>query len=142
MVHPCAGWDGPIERAGGVAMIAETAARVSAVTGMKHRCDRAIRPIRRHRDGPHGANRYPIPPVAPAWRVTSRASRRKETCMNQDQAKGGMKEAAGKVQKAAGDLTDNGTQKAKGMAHEAEGKVQKKVGDVKENLQDNDRNKQ
>ena len=62
--------------------------------------------------------------------------------MNQDQAKGGMKEAAGKVQKAAGDLTDNGTQKAKGMAHEAEGKVQKKVGDVKENLQDNDRNKQ
>jgi uncharacterized protein YjbJ (UPF0337 family) len=42
------------------------------------------------------------------------------------------------VQKAAGDLTDNGTQKMKGIAHEAEGKVQKKFGDVKEELRKND----
>ena len=58
--------------------------------------------------------------------------------MNKDQVKGGMKEAGGKVQEAAGDATDNGSQKIKGMAHEAEGKIQKKVGDVKENLRDGD----
>jgi uncharacterized protein YjbJ (UPF0337 family) len=59
--------------------------------------------------------------------------------MNKDQMKGGMKEAGGKVQQAAGDLTDNGSQKIKGVANEVEGKIQKKVGDVKEDLKDDQR---
>jgi uncharacterized protein YjbJ (UPF0337 family) len=61
--------------------------------------------------------------------------------MNKDQMKGGMKEAGGKLQKAAGDATDNGSQQLKGMANEAEGKIQKKAGDVKENLRDADQGK-
>ena len=56
--------------------------------------------------------------------------------MNKDQVKGAAKDAAGKVQEAAGDLTDDKSQQAKGMAKQAEGKVQKNVGDAKETLKD------
>ncbi|HZZ91477.1 MAG TPA: CsbD family protein [Usitatibacter sp.] len=59
--------------------------------------------------------------------------------MNKDQMKGSMKEAGGKVEKAAGDLTDNTSQKLKGVAHEAEGKVQKKFGDVKQDVEESSR---
>ena len=56
--------------------------------------------------------------------------------MNKDQMKGGMKEAGGKVQQAAGDLTGDGKQKLKGIANELEGKVQKNVGNAKQDLDD------
>lgn len=52
--------------------------------------------------------------------------------MNKDQMKGGMKDAAGKVQKEAGKLMGSKEQQAKGMSKQAEGKVQKGVGNVKE----------
>ncbi|MDB5931416.1 MAG: CsbD family protein [Polaromonas sp.] len=56
--------------------------------------------------------------------------------MNTDQVKGALKEAAGKVQSAAGDLIDSPEQEAKGLAKQAEGKTQKNVGDAKEVLKD------
>ena len=52
--------------------------------------------------------------------------------MNKDQIKGGMKDAAGKVQKEAGKMVGSKEQQAKGMSKQAEGKVQKGVGNVKE----------
>jgi uncharacterized protein YjbJ (UPF0337 family) len=51
--------------------------------------------------------------------------------MNKDQAKGHMKDLAGKVQRKAGDVTDNEEQQAKGMQNQAEGKLQKGYGDLK-----------
>jgi uncharacterized protein YjbJ (UPF0337 family) len=51
--------------------------------------------------------------------------------MNKDQVKGAAREAAGKVQKAAGDLVGSQKQEAKGMAKEAAGKIQKNYGDAK-----------
>lgn len=56
--------------------------------------------------------------------------------MNKDQVKGGLKDAAGAVQKGAGKLVGNKEQEAKGAARQAEGKVQKTVGNVKENVKD------
>lgn len=56
--------------------------------------------------------------------------------MNKDQVKGGMKDAAGKVQKEAGKLMDSKDQQAKGTSKQAEGKVQKGVGNVKEAVRD------
>ncbi len=58
--------------------------------------------------------------------------------MNKDQVKGTMKEAEGKVQKKAGEVTDNGTQEAKGMGKEAEGKIQKNYGDAKSDVKKDD----
>ena len=52
--------------------------------------------------------------------------------MNHDQAKGAMKDAAGKVQRKAGEAIGSTEHQAKGMAKQAEGKAQKKVGDLKE----------
>ena len=52
--------------------------------------------------------------------------------MNRDQAKGTMKDVAGKIQRKAGEATGNGTQQIKGAAKQAVGKVQKAFGDVKE----------
>ncbi|HEV7617166.1 MAG TPA: CsbD family protein [Burkholderiaceae bacterium] len=52
--------------------------------------------------------------------------------MNKDQIKGGVKDAAGKVQEQAGKLTGNKEQQAKGIGKQAAGKVQKGVGDVKD----------
>jgi uncharacterized protein YjbJ (UPF0337 family) len=56
--------------------------------------------------------------------------------MNKDQMKGGMKDAAGKVQKEAGKLVGSKEQQAKGMAKQAEGKTQKGVGNVTEAVRD------
>ena len=56
--------------------------------------------------------------------------------MNKDQVKGGLKEAAGKVQEKTGELVGSKSQQAKGMAKEVEGKAQKGVGDAKETLKD------
>lgn len=54
--------------------------------------------------------------------------------MNKDQVKGAAREAAGKVQKAAGDLVDSQKQEAKGLAKEVAGKAQKNYGDAKETV--------
>jgi uncharacterized protein YjbJ (UPF0337 family) len=56
--------------------------------------------------------------------------------MNKDQMKGGMKDAAGKVQKEAGKLMGSKEQQAKGMGKQAEGKAQKGVGNVKDAVRD------
>jgi len=56
--------------------------------------------------------------------------------MNKDQVKGAMKDAAGKVQTKAGEMTGSAEHQAKGMAKQAEGKAQKKVGNAKEVLKD------
>ena len=54
-----------------------------------------------------------------------------------NQIKGAAKEAAGKVQKNVGDLTDNTSQELKGAAREVEGKAQRKVGEAETNLDRN-----
>lgn len=59
--------------------------------------------------------------------------------MNKDQVKGGLKDAAGKVQEQTGKLTGNRTQQAKGIGKQAAGKVQKGVGNVKDAVRDKDR---
>jgi uncharacterized protein YjbJ (UPF0337 family) len=56
--------------------------------------------------------------------------------MNKDQAKGGMKDIAGKAQEKFGEATDNRSQQAKGLAKQAEGKVQKGIGNVKDKAED------
>jgi uncharacterized protein YjbJ (UPF0337 family) len=57
--------------------------------------------------------------------------------MNRDQMKGGMKDAAGNVQKEAGKMVGSREHEAKGMAKQAEGKTQKGVGNVKDAVRDN-----
>jgi uncharacterized protein YjbJ (UPF0337 family) len=52
--------------------------------------------------------------------------------MNKDQVKGAVKDAAGKVQRKAGEAMGSNKQQAKGMAKQAEGKMQKAAGDMKE----------
>jgi uncharacterized protein YjbJ (UPF0337 family) len=52
--------------------------------------------------------------------------------MNKDQVKGAVKDAAGKVQRKAGEAMGSNKQQAKGMAKQAEGKVQKATGDMKD----------
>jgi len=52
--------------------------------------------------------------------------------MNKDQVKGAVKDAAGKVQRKAGEAMGSNKQQAKGMAKQAEGKMQKAAGDVKD----------
>jgi uncharacterized protein YjbJ (UPF0337 family) len=56
--------------------------------------------------------------------------------MNKDQAKGGMKDIAGKAQEKLGQATNNRSQQAKGLAKQGEGKIQKGVGDVKDKIED------
>jgi uncharacterized protein YjbJ (UPF0337 family) len=51
--------------------------------------------------------------------------------MNKDQAKGHMKDLAGKARAKIGSLTGNRSEQAKGLAKQAEGKLQKGVGDLK-----------
>jgi uncharacterized protein YjbJ (UPF0337 family) len=51
--------------------------------------------------------------------------------MNKDQAKGHMKDLAGKLRAKLGSLTGNRKEQAKGLANQAEGKLQKGVGDLK-----------
>ncbi len=56
--------------------------------------------------------------------------------MNKDQAKGTMKDIAGKAQEKLGQATDNRSQQAKGMAKQVEGKVQKGVGNLKDKAEE------
>ena len=51
--------------------------------------------------------------------------------MNKDQAKGHLKDLAGKAREKLGSLIGNRKEQAKGLANQAEGKVQKGVGDLK-----------
>ena len=51
--------------------------------------------------------------------------------MNRDQAKGHMKDIAGKARAKVGAMTGNRKQQAKGIAQRAGGKAQKAVGDAK-----------
>jgi uncharacterized protein YjbJ (UPF0337 family) len=55
--------------------------------------------------------------------------------MNRDQAKGAAKDAAGRIQRAAGDLTGNASQQIKGAAKQVAGKVQKGIGNVREDAE-------
>jgi uncharacterized protein YjbJ (UPF0337 family) len=52
--------------------------------------------------------------------------------MNKDQVKGVAKDAAGKVQRAAGKLVGNREQQIKGIEKQVAGKMQKSYGDAKE----------
>ena len=60
--------------------------------------------------------------------------------MNKDQAKGHMKDLAGKVRAKIGSMIGNRSEQAKGLGNQAEGKVQKGVGDLK-NLGDKSKNR-
>ena len=51
--------------------------------------------------------------------------------MNRDQAKGHVKDMAGKARQKIGAMTGNRKQQAKGVAQRAEGKAQKAVGDAR-----------
>jgi uncharacterized protein YjbJ (UPF0337 family) len=57
-------------------------------------------------------------------------------CMNKDQVKGTLKDAAGKVQETTGKVIGSTEQQLKGIHKQVEGKTQKAVGDVKEVLKD------
>jgi len=59
--------------------------------------------------------------------------------MNKDQAKGAVKEAAGKLQRKTGEVVGSSDQQAKGLEKEVEGKAQKGYGDVKEAVKDSTR---
>lgn len=52
--------------------------------------------------------------------------------MNQDQIKGNIKDAAGKLQQKAGEVTGNDKQQVKGDTRQMEGKIQKAVGNIKD----------
>lgn len=56
--------------------------------------------------------------------------------MNTDQTKGLGKDALGKVQETAGQVTGDRELEAKGLVKQAEGKVQKAYGDAKDALTD------
>lgn len=56
--------------------------------------------------------------------------------MNKDQVKGAAKDAAGKVQEAAGKMTGSKEHEAKGLAKQVEGNTQKAYGDAKETIKD------
>lgn len=57
--------------------------------------------------------------------------------MNKDQIKGAAKEAAGKLQRKAGELVDSPAHQIKGAVKEVAGKLQQRVGDAKQDLKDN-----
>jgi uncharacterized protein YjbJ (UPF0337 family) len=52
--------------------------------------------------------------------------------MNKDQIKGDLKDAAGKMQQKAGEMTGSKEQHSKGIQKQAEGQTQKIVGNVKD----------
>lgn len=52
--------------------------------------------------------------------------------MNKDQMKGASKDAKGSIKEAAGKLTGNERLQAEGAAEKTAGKVQKGVGDMKD----------
>jgi uncharacterized protein YjbJ (UPF0337 family) len=59
-----------------------------------------------------------------------------ELKMNKDQVKGATKEAAGKVQEAAGKLVGSKEQQAKGLVKQVAGGAQKAYGNAKEAVKD------
>jgi len=54
--------------------------------------------------------------------------------MNKDQVQGRAKQVEGKLEAAAGKITDNKKMKKKGKLKEAVGEVQTRYGDLKEDL--------
>jgi len=56
--------------------------------------------------------------------------------MNSDQIMGTIKDAAGKVQRKAGEAVGSPNQQVKGAAKQAEGKAQKSLGDIKDAVKD------
>lgn len=56
--------------------------------------------------------------------------------MNKDQVKGGAKQAAGKVQEAAGRAVGSERQESKGLNKQVAGGVQRTYGDAKEAVKD------
>lgn len=54
--------------------------------------------------------------------------------MNKEQIKGGMKEAAGKVQKEFGKAVNSPKHQAEGAMKEVAGKTEKAIGDIKEKV--------
>jgi uncharacterized protein YjbJ (UPF0337 family) len=56
--------------------------------------------------------------------------------MNSDQIKGTMKDAAGKVQRKAGEVVGSTRQQVKGTLKQAEGKAQKALGDTKQAMKE------
>ena len=52
--------------------------------------------------------------------------------MNSDKVKGGLKEAKGKVERAAGELTGDDKKKDQGTADKVAGAIQKGIGEVKD----------
>lgn len=60
--------------------------------------------------------------------------------MNSNQVKGSIKEAAGKVQRKAGDLIDSPKQQVQGTTREVEGKAQKQLGNLQEDVKDANKN--
>ncbi len=56
--------------------------------------------------------------------------------MNKDQVEGRLDQAKGKIKELAGKVIDNDRLEAKGKAEQVSGKVQAKVGDTKEAVKD------
>lgn len=56
--------------------------------------------------------------------------------MNKDQVQGAAKNIGGKIQEEAGKLVGSTEQQTKGLMHQAEGKVQQHVGNLKEVVKD------
>jgi uncharacterized protein YjbJ (UPF0337 family) len=56
--------------------------------------------------------------------------------MNSDQIKGTVKDAAGKVQRKAGEVVGSQTQQVKGAMKQVEGKAQKALGGAKDDMKD------
>lgn len=54
--------------------------------------------------------------------------------MNRDQMRGGIKDAAGRIQRKFGQLFGSSRQEVRGVETQAEGKTQKAVGDVTDAL--------
>jgi uncharacterized protein YjbJ (UPF0337 family) len=52
--------------------------------------------------------------------------------MHKDEMKGGAKQAKGSIKEAAGKMTGNDRLRAEGAAEKTEGKIQKGVGQVKD----------
>jgi uncharacterized protein YjbJ (UPF0337 family) len=56
--------------------------------------------------------------------------------MNKDRVEGKMKDVAGRVERQAGEWTDNEKMQVRGAAKQAEGKIQNAVGKVKDATKD------
>ena len=61
--------------------------------------------------------------------------------MNKDRAEGKVKDVAGRIERQAGEWTDDTEAQVKGAAKQAEGKVQNAVGKVKDAVKEEQNNK-